>query len=396
MWKISKIKKSELCIGCGYCASLFDGKMVINARGFLEPSGIDNEETDVCPGMEIKRSRLASKGSHPVWGNIKSMFAGHASNHDIRYQCSSGGGITAILIYLLDNKFVDAVVHIKADDTIPYANKLVVSRTAEEIISASGSRYSPSSPLSNIHQLAQGNEKYAFVGKPCDIYALKKAKENNRDIQNTFPILISFMCGGIPSLAGALAVAELLGIDEHHIKSYRYRGYGCPGFLTIRTMDGKTHKVPYHKAWGKILNKFSHLRCKVCADGVGEFADIVCADFWPTDSKGFPIFDESDGTNLFMARTELGEMLIEQCIKLGLINYLFPVKTSELKNIQPFQYYRKTTVFSRIFSLGLSNRPAPTYRGMNLIKLSVLNPANQVKGAIGMFIKRNNHRRISY
>ncbi len=385
-----------MCIGCGYCASLFQGRMSINTRGFLEPIGIDEKKIDICPGINLVRKQSLAKECDPLWGRIEMLFAGHAVDQKTRFICSSGGGISAILIYLLDNNLIDSVVHTTADDSIPYANKLTISSTAEEVISASGSRYAPSSPLSNIFDLAKSNKRYAFVGKPCDIYALSKAKENNVSLKNTFPFLISFMCGGLPSLAGAKAVARNMGVRECNIKSYRYRGYGCPGFLTIETVAGNTYKETYHSAWGKTLNRFLHLRCKVCADGIGEFADIVCADFWLTDNNGFPIFEESEGMNLFVARTVSGKSILEQCLNHGTIKLTSSVKVTDIKQLQPFQYYRKTTVFARILSLRLIKRCAPVYKGMNLFILKHFNLFSQIKSVIGMFMKRNNHRKISY
>src|SRR3712207_7050821 len=38
-------------------------------------------------------------------------------------------------------------------------------------------------------------------------------------------------------------------------------------------------------------------RCKICPDGTGEFADIVCADAW-YGKDGYPDFAEREGRSL--------------------------------------------------------------------------------------------------
>lgn len=50
--------------------------------------------------------------------------------------------------------------------------------------------------------------------------------------------------------------------------------------------------MSYNESWGNILGKYLQKRCKICPDGIGEFADIVCADAWHGDKSGYPNFEE--------------------------------------------------------------------------------------------------------
>jgi coenzyme F420 hydrogenase subunit beta len=36
--------------------------------------------------------------------------------------------------------------------------------------------------------------------------------------------------------------------------------------------------MSYADSWGGILSRHVQFRCKICPDGTGGFADVVCAD----------------------------------------------------------------------------------------------------------------------
>ena len=89
--------------------------------------------------------------------------------------------------------------------------------------------------------------------------------------------------------------------------AFRYRGNGWPGQATATLRDGNTRSMSYHDSWGKILSHHVQHRCKVCADGTGTAADLVCADAWVSDERGYPVFEERDGVSLIVTRNAKGE-----------------------------------------------------------------------------------------
>ena len=64
--------------------------------------------------------------------------------------------------------------------------------------------------------------------------------------------------------------------------------------------------MSYDESWGGVLGPATHWRCKLCADGVGESADVVAADLWRVDERGYPVFTEGPGSSALIARTERG------------------------------------------------------------------------------------------
>src|SRR3546814_12368793 len=100
----------------------------------------------------------------PYWGPAEAILTGHACDEQVRYAGSSGGALTALLLFALENGTVDRVVQVNADPAFPTRNRVVVSHTADEVIAAAGSRYAASSPLSSIiDELEKGEIGRAHV-----------------------------------------------------------------------------------------------------------------------------------------------------------------------------------------------------------------------------------------
>jgi coenzyme F420 hydrogenase subunit beta len=123
--------------------------------------------------------------------------------------------------------------------------------------------------------------------------------------------------------------------------------------------------MSYHDSWGKILSKHVQHRCKICADGTGTAADIVCGDAWESDEAGYPVFEEADGVSLIVARTALGQELLSAAAASGRI-VMDPFDVAGLAAIQPGQRERRRALFARLAALRLVGRPAPRYVGLKL------------------------------
>ena len=389
---INKVLNNNMCTGCGLCS---DDDMVIDKSGYLRPSEnyiVDDISRECCPGIII--SHLNNFAPYDLtWGPILSSQRGYSTNKEIRGKASSGGGISASLMYLLEQGEVDGVIQIGASKTQPIMNEVYISLTIEDILNCSGSRYSPSSPLSIIRKVLKDNKIYAVVGKPCDIAALRKLKSLKPAYERKFKYLISFFCAGIPSLMGTKDILDKFGVNEKDLIEFRYRGDGWPGLTTAKTSQGIIRTMTYNESWGTILNKHLQPRCKICADGIGEAADIVCADAWDeSDVAGYPSFEEKDGQSLFITRTAIGKSLIDDMIYHEKISVKqFPIQ--KISSIQPFQKERKELCFSRLIALRVTGRKVTKFKGYKLLKLSKNQGIKNIRSFIGAF-KRSLSNRI--
>lgn len=368
------INRGNLCAGCGACESLTGGMGItisVSHDGYNRPTQIGevSDETNdqiarICPGLRLNL-QTETRSNHPLWGPHITVSEAYSTSPDVRFAASSGGALTAILVNLLESNEVDFVVHNAADPANPLANITVASHTVEGIKDGAGSRYAPSSPLAKLEEYLATGKRFAVVGKPCDIAALRAIERQDERVRTQVPYMLSFFCAGVPSLTGAERVVEKMGATKNAVSAFRYRGNGWPGYATATLNNGTQREMSYFESWGGVLSSHVQFRCKICPDGVGSFADIVCADAWNCDERGYPVFEEEDGKSLVIARTKIGEGLLRKSIEVRALASI----TSDISVIdamQPGQVWRKSVVSARLLAQKLMFKPVPTYSGLRL------------------------------
>lgn len=357
--------------------------MRVSRGGYLRPvqtAELDPAEesaiANCCPGL-VQTVTAEGRKDNVLWGPYVAMYTGWSDSGAIRHAGSSGGALSAILTHLLASGAVDGVWQVRADPARPVGNIVSVSRSADEILSSAGSRYAPSAPLADMAGALAGEERFAFVGKPCDVAALRARARSDKRINQRFPVMLSFYCGGVPSLKGADDVVRALGMDPDAIAAFRYRGQGWPGRATATDAEGNSASMTYHESWGKILSHHVQHRCKICADGAGAAADIVCADAWETDDRGYPLFEEQDGISLVVARTDLGERVIRDAENAGALT-LREFEVDDLTAIQRGQVWRRRGLLPRLAALKLLGKPVPHYEGLHLREVMRLSSPKEI------------------
>ncbi len=309
----------------------------------------------------------------------------------MRHQGSSGGVLSALAAYLLASGEVSFVAQIAVSHRDPLANELQISRTRDDVLRAAGSRYAPSAPLRSIRALLDTGERFAFIGKPCDVGALRQYARMDARVGKQIPYMLSFMCAGVPSMIGTLELLERMGTKRELVASFRYRGDGWPGKARAVMTNGQIRELDYATAWGSILGHHLQFRCKICADGSGEFADIVCADAWYSED-GYPDFQERDGRSLILLRSEKGMKLIGDAVAANSLT-VADLPVSEIKKMQPFQVSRKQFVLGRILATRLKIGRAPCYHRMALIRATFYaNPIQWMRNVWGTYRRAKSER----
>jgi coenzyme F420 hydrogenase subunit beta len=272
--------------------------------------------------------------------------------------------ISALLIHCLETGLVDRVIHIGASDTDPTQNETFVSRSAAEVIARAGSRYAASSPMAIIEaELARGGA-FAFVGKPCDVSALRQLAKLDPRVAQHVPVVLSFFCGGVPSHAGVGRILAAMGVPKAEVTAFRFRGRGWPGNCAAETAAG-TQEMSYAESWGGHLSKEVQFRCKICPDAIGGVADIACADAWLADENGYPTFAEADGRSLIVSRSVTGDRLLSAAIASAAV-VVTPLPVDDIELMQPAQSRRRRLIVARTAALPLALQPRPRMRGLLL------------------------------
>lgn len=360
MKKIKKIIQNNLCLGCGLCESLIkDCSLEFNDLGFHEPKfkkpiDVYKEDLDkielICPSLNVNISN--SSNNNLLWGNIESMHKGYSNNVEIRHKGSSGGVITELATSLLKSGSIDSVIQIGANKEMPIKNSFFINSKVKDVLHCAGSRYSPASLLSNIQDELKKNEKFLIIGKPCDISAVNNYLKLNSEFKEKIVCTISFFCAGTPSQNATYELANNLGVkDISSVVNFNYRGSGWPGEVQIETKEGYKNSCSYEDSWGKLLGRNLNKRCKLCPDGIGLEADIVCADAWESNN-GYPDFDNKPGYSLVIARNDKGNKILQNLLERKRIT-LEDIDINLLNQIQPYQWHRIVYVISRLFGARL-------------------------------------------
>lgn len=343
--------------------------MAVSSKGYLRPhqtapigAAEDQAIARACPGLG-QTVRAGERTDHALWGPYVQAFTGFATDPDLRFKGASGGALSGLLAWLLESGVVEVALTNQADPDHAVANQPLLARNRDDIARAAGSRYAPSAPLAALDLVETGPA--AFVGKPCDVAAFRAMEAQDSSLTQRFPVVVSFFCAGVPSLQGADAVLEALGVAPEDTTIFRYRGHGWPGRATAITREGHEASMTYHESWGRILSSRVQHRCKLCADGTGKAADIVFADAWETDARGYPVFEEADGISLIVARTAKGADLLARAKAAGALETA-PFDIARLAAMQPGQTRRRQALSARLWGQRVLGRPVPSYHGLSL------------------------------
>jgi coenzyme F420 hydrogenase subunit beta len=227
-----------------------------------------------------------------------------------------------------------------------------------------------------------------FIGKPCDIVALRKSEAVNAKLNNKVGLAISIFCAGTPSTAGTYKLLDALCVKPEDVKEVRYRGRGWPGMTTVKTKDnGEIRQMSYEESWGGILSNYGQFRCRLCPDSTGELADISCGDPWyRKPESGEP------GMSLVLVRTEKGRNFIEEAMTAGYVQ-LQRADPSALPLSQKSLELRRRHLWGRLLAMRLFLIPVPKYKGFHLFsnwrRLSAGGKVRSVLGTIRRIVTRN-------
>ena len=205
---LARVARGDLCSGCGGCAGLAPGRigMVMEAAGLAAPA--PERHARSRPGG---RHRRDLSGSRRRTGPPRTSVLGSGDRMPDRAFLRSRSAPPG-LVGGRDLGAADRICWRRAPstalsrspppDTVPVANETVVSVTPGEVFAAAGSRYAPSAPLARLQEFLEVSGQAAFVGKPCDVAALRAIAKRDPRVDAKIPWMLSFFCAGVPVADG--------------------------------------------------------------------------------------------------------------------------------------------------------------------------------------------------
>lgn len=386
--RLYAIAEQGLCSGCGLCQSIAGAdrlRVVKTSTGYERPlvvGELDHASVDAiydcCPGTRVdglpERLVDAETTIDPVWGPWRRMLRAWAADPQQRFEGSTGGVLTALASYLLDSGRVDFILHVRASQREPTFGERHLSFSRADVLEAAGSRYGPAAPLIDVADVLDRGRPFAFIGKPCDIAALRNYARHDARVDELVRYWLTPVCGGYMPPRSMDAFLRRIGIDPDTISALRYRGRGCPGPTRVQTGDSAV-ELHYLDFWGEDESQWQlPFRCKICPDGIGESADIAAADSWPGGSPSREASVDDPGTNALVVRTAAGAELLEAARRDGALSVEGDITPQQMSHYQPHQMRKKYAVHARHQGLADEGRIVPQTHRLRLAELAAQMP----------------------
>jgi len=348
---LARIIDDGLCHRCGSCVGICPTRVL----------GLDNEEypivnnlsacTDcdlcvkVCPGDELDVPELykdlynKEQDIRDVHGVFSESYLSFASDSKLRFDSSSGGTVTALLIDLLERGEIDGAAVISSDEREPWKGKPGIVRSKEELLRSTKSKYAISPTNIVFQEIMQNHGRYALVGLPCQLHGFQKAAALDRRLKERVVLTIGLFCHAATEHEPVAFVWDRLkekGRAESKIPvRYVPREGKHPGTPMVEYNDGSREPVYYPEHSGyrpsstEMLNilyrMYTPERCLTCYDSTSEFADVSVGDPWMAPPAKDIRF--KDGYSFVMGRSARGVKALRDAeqngsIKLRLLNPL--------------------------------------------------------------------------
>ena len=226
-----------------------------------------------------------------------------ASDETVHRLGQDGGLVSAILIWLLDEGYIDGALVSYLDGARgDWKAKPGVATTHQEVLDSAGSRYTYSANTLAIDEAIERELKnLALVGMSCQS-SVPPVMWHRKIGKISKPI--KFNIGLLCSKTFDDAIFEELFEAKYRIPKQTITKMNIKGVFQLWTEDGGYHEIPL-----KECHAWTREGCNHCPDFAAEHADISTGG----------IGKENDWT-LTIVRTELGREVITRMIDAGVID----------------------------------------------------------------------------
>ena len=234
-------------------------------------------------------------------GYYRRILLAQAADPSLRKHCEGSGVITALLKYGIEKRVFDSAIVSQTENEEPTKPNPIVAELPDDILSAVGSKFFPSSVAKAFGTAIKnyGKTKIAVVGIPCHVLALRKLAAMKHKHSRNLKIIFGLFCFGTFSLKS---------LNEYLTKTYNIQPTEIKQIKLSKNLVINTEKesitIPFEELQDKFLTG-----CKTCADFTSEFSDISVG-------RAFPLKDWS----VIIVRTQIGDSFFSEAKRAGVIN----------------------------------------------------------------------------
>jgi coenzyme F420-reducing hydrogenase beta subunit len=257
-------------------------------------------------------------------GQYSRTFAGRVSD-DNYLQGSSSGGLTSwLLSRLLEHGHVDSVISVgrQASDLALFGYR---DMAGPELARHRKSHYYASTMADALGQLQDSKRRYALVGVPCFIRAVRALCVEKPELKDRVVFTVGLVCGHYKTRGFAESLSWQLGVAPNRIDSVDFRvkrmdrGASDYDFAVKKRGEDTWRSAPVRTLvggnWGH--SAFQPEACNFCDDVVGETADVSFGDAWLPQFTSDP-----RGTNIVVSRSLIADELFDEGHRRGEITVL--------------------------------------------------------------------------
>jgi coenzyme F420 hydrogenase subunit beta len=258
---------------------------------------------DICPHSEALLSdSLRFVAGTPLrregLGYYRRILLAQAADPELRKLGHGGAVVTTLLTNAIEKGEIDSAIVSQAETDLPIKPKALVGTVPDDILSAVGSKFFPSSVARAFGNAVYeyGKAKIAFVGVPCHVLALRKLEAWEHKISGNLKVIIGLFCFWTLSfgrLLDYLQKARKINPDE-------IKRLDILKDLLVQTEKG-TVRVPLSEVKPHIMTS-----CETCTDFTSELADISVGSAYPLREWSTVIIRTKAGEDFFYSAVEAG------------------------------------------------------------------------------------------
>lgn len=251
-------------------------------------------------------------------GRYRSLYAGRIAD-DGEVPFSSSGGLTNwTLTKLLEEGLVDGVIHV-GDLEQPMFG-YVISTTLDELRDGRKSKYFPSTFDEVLRSIRGDTRRYAFVGIPCAVKALRHVTSQDDVLRDQIVFAVGIVCGHLKTMAYPESFAWQLGIEPAELETVDFRikdpeltsrqyKFGARAKGATEWREAQTLSL-VGGSWGHAV--FQLNACNYCDDVFAETADVVFGDAWLSKYE-----IDWRGTNVVVTRNPIIDRVLRDGVDRG-------------------------------------------------------------------------------
>jgi coenzyme F420 hydrogenase subunit beta len=228
-----------------------------------------------------------------IWRQLLLTRAADTEAHE---KGQDGGFVSAMLIWLLENDYIDGALVSGVEETDKWKAKPAVVTNKAEVLATAGSRYTYcANPLALPEAKERGLSRLALVGMGCQTSSPPVMWDRKAGkVSKPFLFNIGLLC----SKTFDDAIFPELFEAKYGLKKEDMVKMNIKGAFQIWMKDGSFHEIDL-----KECHQWTRTGCKTCPDFAAEHSDIATGG----------IGKDNDWT-LTIVRTALGEEVINRMI----------------------------------------------------------------------------------